>query len=497
MNNPNFFRHKCVIAILLIMLGSQACHRVHKDPQSHTVLLHITKQAPDYASPWLNADASSETHIGAYVGDSEFLTTAFAVYRSSMIEIEFLDNNKRVPATIVFSDNESNLAIVKPQTEFISDHLRPLDVAESVEEGDEVFAVIQKSEGRVEAKQARVSEVAQRASLLSPYQIPSIEIEISDQRRLGWSEPVIGRNKLVGLTTGAAGEILVAIESSVISHFLNDLRSKKYRGFPALGITTRALVSPDYRRLLGTAVDGPGVLIQHIHPSSAFADKLQREDVLTHVDGVLIDQRGNINHESFGRIAFSYLLTQKYAGDEVELTVQRGGKEFKTAAMLRRFDSRELLIPHFTDDGRQPYLIVGGFIFQELNLGLFESFGKAWPEQAPPHWVMRWNYDNQSFSDKVRRVVVLTRVLADRSNDGYHELENLILDKVNGIEVDSLSELVQSLRGSIENTPTIARFDFELDGGIALVRLDELVQVHERLARNLNIPPSAAFFSRQ
>jgi hypothetical protein len=51
-------------------------------------------------------------------------------------------------------------------------------------------------------------------------------------------------------------------------------------------------------------------------------------------------------------------------------------------------------------------------------------------------------YENDMPTEGRQEVVVLQKVLADRANQGYHDFENLVIERVDGQPVRSLRHLV-------------------------------------------------------
>jgi hypothetical protein len=69
-----------------------------------------------------------------------------------------------------------------------------------------------------------------------------------------------------------------------------------------------------------------GVLIRSINPTSAAAQVLKPDDVLMKFDGVEIACDGTVPFRTGERISFSYLISNKFVGDDSELQVLRKGE---------------------------------------------------------------------------------------------------------------------------------------------------------------------------
>jgi hypothetical protein len=69
------------------------------------------------------------------------------------------------------------------------------------------------------------------------------------------------------------------------------------------------------------------------------------------------------------------------------------------------------------------------------------TWGSEWRQEAPSEIVSI--YDNEIRSASRSEVVVLQKVLADRANQGYHDVEMLVVDKVEGRNIRDLKELIR------------------------------------------------------
>ena len=88
-----------------------------------------------------------------------------------------------------------------------------------------------------------------------------------------------------------------------------------------------------------------GVLINAVRPMTDCSDKLQKNDVLMEIDGVDIGDDGKIKY-GVSRILFSYITTNKFCGDQVELTVLRDGKVMKIKVTITAITENYLGMIH-------------------------------------------------------------------------------------------------------------------------------------------------------
>jgi hypothetical protein len=92
--------------------------------------------------------------------------------------------------------------------------------------------------------------------------------------------------------------------------------------------------------------------------------------------------------------------------------------------------------------------VVGGLLFVPLTRDYLKTWGDNWWQTAPRDLVVL--YEGGIRSAEREEPVVLQKVLADRVNQGFHEVESLLIDTVCGTLVRSLSHLVELVEASHE-----------------------------------------------
>ncbi|KAG5587621.1 hypothetical protein H5410_048055 [Solanum commersonii] len=160
------------------------------------------------------------------------------------------------------------------------------------------------------------------------------------------------------------------IPTTVVSHFLEDFeRNGKYSGFPCLGVLLQKLENPALRACLRVP-SNEGVLVRKIEPTSDVSNVVKEGDVIVSFDGVRVGCEGTVPFRSSERIAFRYLISQKFTGDVAELGIIRAGELLKVQAVLK---PRVHLVPYHIEGGQPSYLIVAGLVFTPLSEPLIEE----------------------------------------------------------------------------------------------------------------------------
>jgi S1-C subfamily serine protease len=230
------------------------------------------------------------------------------------------------------------------------------------------------------------------------------------------------------------------IPASVVIHFLEDLRvTGRFNGFPALGVQWQRLESPALRLAYGMTSSQKGVLIRKLNPTSHAVKVLRPDDIITKFDGVEISNDGTVPFRTGERIAFSYLISQRYIGDEVEVEVLRKGELLKFTLPLST--PRSLIPPH-TSNQHPQYFIVAGLVFTVANEPyLREEYGQDWNQLAPVKLMERKLYSFPTSADE--EVVLLSQVLACDATIGYEDVQNTAVISFNDHPVRNLLHLAE------------------------------------------------------
>jgi hypothetical protein len=165
---------------------------------------------------------------------------------------------------------------------------------------------------------------------------------------------------------------------------------------------------------------------------------LQPGDILLKVDGESIAADGTVKLGGGSRIEFQHVPSMRYVGEEISLQVYRAEKRSTHNVTLRPYRP---LVPGRVPGGRPAWFAYAGLLFVPLTRAWLETWGEGWRSRAPATLVSL--YDHGFRTSRVQEVVILQKVLADKVNSGYHELESLRISKAQGRRVRKLSDLVR------------------------------------------------------
>jgi hypothetical protein len=225
------------------------------------------------------------------------------------------------------------------------------------------------------------------------------------------------------------------IPPSVHHHCRTDTEDSDYPAYSYLGFYTEKLENDALRRYLGVPDGESGVLVLKATPYASAVGSVQRNDVLTRIDGHVIQNDGTIKIDS-EFMDLSFIVEGKQVGDSVTLTIRRDGKLVEVPVKLKAWDAR--MSPAFEYDIRPQYLVTGGYVFVPLTT----NYLRAARGNEELTFIMQQYYRTMAQEGKTReQLVILSRVLPHASTR-YREYRDAIVAKVNGAVPNDFREFV-------------------------------------------------------
>lgn len=254
-----------------------------------------------------------------------------------------------------------------------------------------------------------------------------------------------------GLCVGVAFQSMNAAEAEniayiipvpVVEHFLRDVKTRgSYTGFPRLGISVQGMENASLRRAHKMDSGAKGVLVRSVQPTGCMRDVLKPADVVTHIGGESIGNDGTFVWRKHERMAFSWLVAQKFFGDSIKISILREGEPMELTATLEK--EHELVSSHLHDMemSTPSYIVIAGLVYTVLTVPYMRSeFGEEWEAEAPVDLVMAVMHREAKM--RTEQLVVLSHILSHDSTIGYDEMENILLVSFNETKVENLQHLL-------------------------------------------------------
>jgi len=443
--------------------------------------------APDYDQPWQSHGANPSTGSGAIIETGRglrILTNAHCVANHVFVEVRRYGLSQKFEAEVEALGHECDLALLRVEDERFFSGVTPIPIGDLPALSTRVSVCGYPIGGeRLSLTEGIVSRIELVAYAQSNRELLAVQIDaaINEGNSGG---PVFEGGRLVGVAFQAlddAESVGYMIAPGVVQHFLEDIEDGSYDGFPDVGVTVQPLESRAHRRAVGLPVDcEDGVLVKRVAYGSSAWGVLLPGDVLMSVDGVAVAPDGAVVLREGELIHFQYVVSQRHVGERMPVTVWRNRSELALELML---EPPRTLVAEDRYDVRPSFYVYGGLLFVPLTRDFLKTWGEAWWQAAPRELVAL--YESGMVTEDRREVVVLQKVLADRVNQGYHDLDNLVIMAVDGQPVRSLRHLVKL----VEERPhdTFVRFQGS-DGSEVVLDRHEVTLRQRALLTKFGVP---------
>ncbi len=422
------------------------------DVRSSLVRVNSTRQSWNVWQPWEKNPPDRRRALAALIAPTRVVTTAELVADSTYLEFESADGSRFTPARVVVADYEANLAVLEPASEedgkAFFEGMTPLEIAAPPKIGDTLDVLQLEDNGLPILTPGLLQSVTLSSNLLPRHSFLTYLVKASMRSASSsYTLPVLHGKKLAGvlLAYNSKDQLCDVVSTDILARFIQEAADGEYRGLPGLGISTTRTEDPSFRQWLGLTEDQGGLYIRSVREGTAAAKAgVQKGDVLLAVDGQPINRRGYYEHPSYGSLSWGHLIRGgKSAGDAVTLSLLRDGEPAELQVTLERDMEDARLVPDQMFDRSPNYLVKGGLVFQELSRPLLESFGDEWRSRAPLNLLDAWQ-NPENYQDSLRRVVFLSGTIPTPATVGYESLRNLIVKKVNGVEIRDMASLVRA-----------------------------------------------------
>jgi hypothetical protein len=418
------------------------------------VSLYVTHQGYDQYRPWVKLYPKHRQAFAAVVEGPALLTSADMVEDATLVRLGRFGDARRWDARVIHSDPEIDLALVAPEDAGFFDGLKPVRFASSLPTAGVVRSVRWKN-GQLETSEGRVARIEVSKNRYSNEHL-FLRVR-TDVAGGGWSEPVFHAQELAGLTSSQDKDQRAKIfPPEILSAYVENARSGAYRGFASLGIVWQYNRDEAQADFLGSNSPPRGVVIRGTHTGSSSCGVLLPRDILLALDGYEIDGLGNYEHPVYGRIRFTHIAMDGHRpGDVVNARVLRDGEVLDLPIELRTNPSEGRLLPWRRSAAAPAYVVAGGLVFRELDGGYLRLWGDEWKQRAPFELSHRFYLEPNAQTADRRRIVILSAVLPDAYNLGYHDAAGRIVEHVNGFPIDSIGDVERAFEQPREGFHTI------------------------------------------
>ena len=398
------------------------------------VKIFTVTSEPDFDSPW-SSSISGGTGSGFIIDEDKILTNAHVVTNATYIEVLKNGEIKRYEAEVLSIDHEADLALITVKDKQFFKNTKSLELGElpSLQEKIQVYGFPMGGE-TLSVTEGVVSRVENQYYSNSGKSLLAIQVDASINPGNSGG-PAILNGKVVGLVMQVMtyGENLgYMIPTSIIRHYLKDMKDGKYDGFPYFGIMAQGLESPVMKEKYGLKGKNYGILINKTIPNSPASKVLKTGDILTAIDGQRVFSNLKVEFREKEFTDFDYVLDKHQFGNTVNLTILRDKQEKNVSVVLDKKVNELELIKIQNPEKRPSYYIYGGLVFVPGTREVISSDSKYY----------------SIYPDKDREeLVILKRILPSSLTKGL-KYSLYVIDSVNGKKIKNFKEFVAML----ENT---------------------------------------------
>ena len=472
----------CILAFLFIIIPAMADDAVGNS----IVKIYTVSSNYDYWNPWQMKGQSSGTGSGCIIDDNRILTSAHVVKNGTFIQVRKAGEAKRYTAKVFSISHISDLAILVVDDTSFFENSQALKIGELPRIRDRVAVYGFPTGGdQMSITEGVVSRIEHRSYVHSNASLLTCQIDAAINSGNSGG-PVIYNDKIAGVafqSATSAQNIGYMVPAPIIEHFLTDIgrNNGTYRGFPELGLYNQSMENPDIREKFQMNPDQSGVRVIDIFHGAAAMGIINIDDILLSIDENKIENDGSVEFRPGERTFLSYLVQKKFIGDIISVKILRNGEILDKEIKLNVPMNSTRLVPHEQYETPPAYYIAGGFVFAPLTKNYLLSWGNSYTTAAPLRLV--YLYQNGLRTEERKEVVLLSRVLADEINRGYHDINNTVVVKIN----DKIISTMKDVADAIENNDGIYHVIENDTGAKFVLRKDQADNYGARILQTYRI----------
>ena len=430
-----------MVKVVLALISLLSCQLIAAP--NFMVKVRTFSQAIDERSPWAQKPITESQYVGVALSKNTVLISTQAVKDLRYIEVETLSSSKRYPAELSRVDYNAQLAIIKVNESLAA--VEPVKLGQDLKLNSKA-KILSLKQKKVVPINTSFRDIKVRGSLTASYNLPHYTFEVK-RKGVGWSEPVVKEDLLVGLSIRKEKNQILALPVSVIRRFLKG--KGELSSFGKLGLKYHKLHDRLLRQELGLKGEEYGVWLSDVTTLSPLYKKARPGDVLLSIEDYKLKSNGRVYDKRWGDIPLSGVVYRFPVGSKLKAKVFRSAKVVDIDFTMKVYDGSADMIPFYSDSQRH-FTIYNGFVLQELSRNYLQSWGRSWLSRAPTTLMKRIAFENNPPADMPqKKVVILSKVLVDQSNKGYEGLKNLEFDEINGKKVENIKQVYGLLKSPI------------------------------------------------
>ncbi|KAL3642463.1 Protease Do-like 9 [Castilleja foliolosa] len=423
---------------------------------------------PNFSLPWQRKRQYSSSSSGFVIKGRRVLTNAHSVQHFTQVKLKKRGSDTKYVATVLAIGTECDIALLTVDDDEFWEGVDPVNFGDLPALQDDVTVVGYPIGGdTISVTSGVVSRIEILSYVHGSTELLGLQIDAAINSGNSGGPAFNDKGNCVGIAFQSlkhddAENIGYVIPTPVIMHFIHDFeKNETYTGFPNLGVEWQKMENPDLRLSIGMKPNQKGVRIKRIDPTAPEFEVLKPSDVILSFDGVDIANDGTVPFRHGERIGFSYLVTQKYTGDNSVIKVLRN---FKILKFNVKLGTHRRLVPAHNRGQPPSYYIIAGFLFTTISVPYLRSeYGIEYDYEAPVKLLDKVLHDMPQSADE--QIVVISQVLVSDINIGYEEIVNTQVHAFNGQPVKNLKSLAMMVESCDDE---YLKFDLEFQQIVVL-----------------------------
>jgi len=457
------------------------------NPEKSVVQISTFSQQPVWDAPWRSESVRRSSGTGFVIAGKRIMSNAHVVSWAKQLIVRRYQDPKPYVAKVTYAAHDCDLAIIEPVDASFFDGLEALDIGGLPEvrstvvtygypAGGEQISYTEGVVSRIEVQS--YSHIGNRSYLAA-----QTDAAINPGNSGG---PVIQDGKVVGVAFQGIPGLENAgffITTTLVNHFLEDIKDGKYDGFPQAGVRVVSLQNPAYRRALKLPENSIGARIDHIFDVPSSLELLKVDDVLLQVGPYEVGSDGTIVYQG-NRVFLGVAFNDIQNGERIPLKVWRGGKEIDISLPLYTYakDKAE----GSQHDVQPRYYVYGGLIFVPLSRDFMRTLGSGWGDPANAPLMYELFYRKHESPETARpEPVVLAGVLTHEINANFGVRGRALVNKINGVRIERLEDVARAFELDTGKAEHVV--EFQPDNALEALNKARAAEAHAEILKTYGV----------
>lgn len=446
----HFHRVRKFTFAFLFGLAAYVCVAATEEPEKSVIHINTFSQQPVWDAPWRFTGVQRSGGSGFVIKGKRIMTNAHVVSWDRQILVRRYQDPRPYVAKVRFIGHDCDLAILEVDDPTFFEGLQPLEFGELPKVRSSVVTYGYPAGGE---------QISYTRGVVSRIELQNF-VHIGNRSYLGVQTdaainpgnsggPVIQD----GLVVGVAFQGMPGLENTgffipptVIKHFLRDIEDGVSDGFPQAGIRLVSLESPAYRRYLKLPDNGRGAKVDSMLQIPSTQKVLREEDVILQIGNYPVGSDATILYHG-NRVHSALAFQDAQQGESVPLKIWRDGHELDVSLPVYVYTGDRTVGNQYNVLPR--YYVYGGLVFTPLSLDYMKTFGRNWADAANAELVFELYYRRHEAPADVRQEpIVMASTLADPVNANFTIRGHALVDKVNGIRIEKLEDVIRAIETS-------------------------------------------------